>query len=147
MVLFFRGSNILLFLPSPEVDFTVFFPSGAKKKPPTKLIIRPSAEMGKKTSTNFDFWHKIWQKMPIFSGKNAIFSMRFFFLPNPEGKEKTVKFGPSFIYFCTTNSFICYYREKKKTIPLCLEYTCQALEYTCQALEYTCQALEYTCQA
>ena len=90
-----------------------FFPRKCKKNRPQNVISNFLPKWRKKNVHHFWFLYTFWQKMRTFSGKIVIFSMRFFFFqPNPE-KKKTVTFCPYFQYFCTTDSFVFNYQEKK----------------------------------
>ena len=66
------------FLPGGRF-YGVFFPSGflaGKKKPPAKFDLDP----------------KTWKNPHPVGNKSRLFTPRFFFfVPNPEGKKKTVK--------------------------------------------------------
>ena len=59
------------------------------------------------------------EKIQTCLGKNHEYLLHgfFFFVPNPERKKKTVKLSPSYLFFQSTDSFVCDYRIKKKPTP------------------------------
>ena len=49
--------------------------------------------------------------------KNTFFQCGFFFPSKPEGKKKTVKLRPTFLYFWSIDTFRCGYQKIKKPTP------------------------------
>ena len=106
MVLFFPGNHIQSppFLSGGRF-YGFFFPSGSggvkKKNRQPNFVSKPKLEK----------IHTFWGSIMTF------FCHGFFFTPNPEGKKRTVKLPPSFLFFWTTDTLVCDYREIKKPPP------------------------------
>ena len=106
MVLFFPGNHI----QSPPFlsggRFYGFFflrdLGGEKKKRQPNFVSKPKLEK----------IHTFWGLIMTFFCHGF-----FFFTPNPEGKKRTVKLPPSFLFFWTTDTLVCDYREIKKPPP------------------------------
>ena len=114
MVLFFPDNNILLLPSSPAVNFTVIiFFVGSEIKTTTKCNLQLSAEMEKKSSTNFEFWPKIWQKCQYFWGKSWYFP--FVFFQSKSRGEKNRKIWSFLPIFLHGRQFYMLWPEKKNT--------------------------------
>ena len=102
--LFFQVITYVLLPSSPEPDFTVFF------------FPRDSEPEKKNRKPKFSSSPKKGKKRNWFEKKIAIFSSRFFFRLNPEGKKKPLKFVlPSYFFGRPTVLYVITW--KKKTIP------------------------------
>ena len=97
---FSRLSHTSSFLPRQSPILRFFFPSGfgAGKKKNRKPKLSLSPRLGKKREL-------VWEKL-------RFFRHGFFFPDKSRGKKKTVKICPSFLFFWTTDSFVCDNREK-----------------------------------
>ena len=117
MVFFFFGYHICppSFLPGGRFYGFFFFPRDfcpEKKNRQPNLISVPKL-----------------RKIHTRSGlKHDFLAHGFFFsVPNPEGKKKTVKLSPSYLFFRTTDSFVCDNRKIKKPSPFASWKRCSGL--------------------